>query len=348
MEEWSGTNPEVVSLDYVDGVYTMPLGPLTSGAWDENAAHLPEIPLATETDRLADEARAAEDVKAHEAARIESAKKGFGKAGVSSNRGAAPKTNSANAIRKGPDDRVAKKTVDYRLFRFADYGVEPNKRYRYRVQLVMVNPNYDLPDKLLKNIDSKLSEKRTTPWSEPSPMVEMPRGEGLLVGGPKPPARGQINPEPSATILVYTVEPETGLEAAAERQVSRGSVLNFKSMVSLHNPTTKKTEERAVAFDTGALILDIQGGREMRSSGREKLLEPSEVLLLDGNSRLVAHSEMDDLDLYAQHSPNASEEAAAAPTRPGRDEPAASPGKKKSGGGGGNILDEKVNTGKKK
>jgi hypothetical protein len=79
----------------------------------------------------------------------------------------------------------------------------------------------------------------------------------------------------------------------------------------------------------------------MKSLSHEKPLEPSEVLLLDGSSRLVAHSELDEIDLYQQHQPNTAsgEESGATPAprapRNGLDAPARSPKKGTDAGGGG-------------
>src|SRR6185437_15544544 len=45
-----------------------------------------------------------------------------------------PGKGGAAARRAGP-------VVEHRLFRFFDFDVEPGKTYRYRIQLVLSNPN---------------------------------------------------------------------------------------------------------------------------------------------------------------------------------------------------------------
>lgn len=41
------------------------------------------------------------------------------------------------------------KGVDYLLFRFFDFTVEPGKKYKYRVKLVMSDANFSIPDNML-------------------------------------------------------------------------------------------------------------------------------------------------------------------------------------------------------
>src|SRR5262249_19707852 len=41
------------------------------------------------------------------------------------------------------------KGVDYYLLRFLDFSVEPGKKYKYRVKLVLQDPNYGLPQGVL-------------------------------------------------------------------------------------------------------------------------------------------------------------------------------------------------------
>src|SRR6185503_11114962 len=41
------------------------------------------------------------------------------------------------------------KGVDYKLLRFFDYSVEPGKKYKYRVKLVLADPNVNIPSNML-------------------------------------------------------------------------------------------------------------------------------------------------------------------------------------------------------
>ena len=41
------------------------------------------------------------------------------------------------------------KGVNYHLLRFFDYTVEPGKKYKYRVKIVIADPNYSMPTRTL-------------------------------------------------------------------------------------------------------------------------------------------------------------------------------------------------------
>jgi hypothetical protein len=116
----------------------------------------------------------------------------------------------------------------YLLFRFFDYNVEPGKRYRYRVRLVVRNPNWGYEDKDLA--EEALAIKRGGDWSEhtytvaskSSDVAFVPRDDRLLAVSVTPSSRG-----PSGTVLVVHWGPETGEEIHHEADVRRGLLANF-------------------------------------------------------------------------------------------------------------------------
>jgi hypothetical protein len=91
-----------------------------------------------------------------------------------------------------PDGAVVEKPK-YLLFRFLDFNVEPTKHYRYRVKLIIANPNYKLDQSHLETPELAQGETRETEWSKPSDPVFVPvlehyfAGEGKSVGGDQEP-----------------------------------------------------------------------------------------------------------------------------------------------------------------
>ncbi|MBI5757369.1 MAG: hypothetical protein HZA46_02480 [Planctomycetales bacterium] len=59
----------------------------------------------------------------------------------------------------------------YLLFRYLDFDVEPGEAYRYRVQLVIRNPNFEREVELVEKPSIVEGETRFTEWSQPSPPV---------------------------------------------------------------------------------------------------------------------------------------------------------------------------------
>ena len=146
--------------------------------------------------------------------------------------------------------------VPYQLFRFFDFTVEPGKRYRYRVRLVLVNPNYglnpaDLEDEKQSQVkfleDAGAGKERG--WSEPPEAVVVPRDVRVLVGSVVlPPEQHAAVKEPVAEFGIAKFDIETGqtlfagFPDAEDRakgvpyNVCRGKLANF---VGVSKPITK-------------------------------------------------------------------------------------------------------------
>lgn len=115
---------------------------------------------------------------------------------------------------------------DHKLFRFIDRTVEPGKRYRYRVRLLLANPNYNQPARLLERPELGKEYWIATPWSEPSNVVEVPRDDRVLVLGVKPSPGYQA--EPTAKVaLVKWIHQEGEMAMKEEERVLRGQLLNL-------------------------------------------------------------------------------------------------------------------------
>ncbi len=61
--------------------------------------------------------------------------------------------------------------AEYHLFRFIDFSAQPGKAYRYRVQLIVSNPNSNLPEKILVDPKEGKGAYKTSPWSAPSARI---------------------------------------------------------------------------------------------------------------------------------------------------------------------------------
>ena len=108
----------------------------------------------------------------------------------------APNPGQPNAPGQPGQNPAEQKPPAFLLLRYFDYKVEPGKHYVYRVRLALANPNYipppgrpptrersgvsNLKPGYLK--DPKLAEKQwlETDWSEPSPVISMPRDTRVL------------------------------------------------------------------------------------------------------------------------------------------------------------------------
>jgi hypothetical protein len=126
------------------------------------------------------------------------------------------------------------------LFRFFDYSVEPGKRYRYRVRLLLRNPNHGVDARYLEpglqqliKADENLPKAKKqwkkyieSDWSEPTEIVTVPRDDRVLAVSVKPTLRPTVA-GPTATLLAIHWDMHDGVEIFDEFEVQRGSLADF-------------------------------------------------------------------------------------------------------------------------
>lgn len=196
---------------------------------------------------------------------------------------------------------------DVLLFRFFDFKVEEGKQYRYRVQLVLANPNYGVNPQWLERDDLGVQPFLQTDPSGPSPVVAIPRDSQALVVS----AKG-----PSATLMLVHFNYRDGEVSFEEfAQIQRGQLLNARNressgvvqpmmgdtmmpgygsgMMPGYGGTARVEEKKTVDYLTDTVFLDGAGGGSL--PGKDKTItEPSFAFLLDPNGNLMVRSELDD------------------------------------------------------
>ncbi len=229
------------------------------------------------------------------------------------------------------EEEVEVQEVAYMLFRFFDFSVQPGKHYRYRVKLVLANPNYGMLSHFLEKDGMEKVKTLEADWSEPSPSISVPVDSQVLAVSAKA-------SDGTASLMLVRFEEKDGVSAAEEfATVQRGQVLNYPGRpfpetgavgmmggmggmgemtmpYSAGTPVRQDdaTTERKVDYVTNALLLDVAGGGRLPGKDRS-LAEPGSVLLLDGEGKLVVHNELDDLPEYRFHQPPERQEVAGVP-----------------------------------
>jgi len=221
---------------------------------------------------------------------------------------------------------------EYTLFRFFDFNVEPGKKYRYRVRLILANPFYSLEPKYLNEEMKKLREQvaaeyhakmaagdrvgaatalakwayMETPPSEESEPIGVPPDTQLLAASVSPPLRAVG--EPSATVMVVRWVESNGEEAfEVFGDIKRGTVPNYpgrqfppggeqeetKTSLPLRAPASESAGTFTVDYITNAVILDLRGGG--RLPGRDAdIAAPGRILLLQPDGTLEVRDELED------------------------------------------------------
>ena len=186
----------------------------------------------------------------------------------------------------GPAADVAEEQKDlgYRLFRFFDFTVEPGKRYIYRVKLAVANPNYLLKPTVLKKAELAQKKCLMTDWSEPSPIISMPRDTQVLVNAVKPAPRANTEPTFQVTVVKWLIR--SGVKVSYDSPVMRGQLANFGDI-------QKREAGGPVNFFSDTTVVDLRGGEHLGKKG-SAATSPGEILLVDADGSLSVRNEVDD------------------------------------------------------
>jgi hypothetical protein len=225
--------------------------------------------------------------------------------------------------------------VKYKLVRFFDLTAEPAKPYKYRVQLILEDPNRPQDPKADPNkrildpavvqrlakveADDKVYEKEkgkprrtyfvTTEWSDPSNVVKVESPERVVAGGARASKVISLGPqgpdvpqtEAAGKLVSVVWDGRRATEVPVERDVVLGSVLNFAANADVLQPLTFaiKTLE-SHSFRTESFVVDLRGGEEIfKDKDRTHVLHsPGEFLVVNRKGELVVRNEIDDAEEY--------------------------------------------------
>lgn len=209
--------------------------------------------------------------------------------------------------------------VDFWLFRFIDFAVEPGKKYKYRVKLVLADANANLPENVLAPLvldrqrkeaqEAKAANRKNKPdyrivseWSEPTPTIGIPLTGSVRLAETKLPAAGKLNDEPVAKLLVESLnldENRNAIKAAEESDFRRGYVANMATRNQKYiGPDGRWIDEvESFTFLTGITLLDVDGGESL---GKDATA-PSRVLLMGPAGELYVRNEQDDMQYVEIH-----------------------------------------------
>jgi hypothetical protein len=208
------------------------------------------------------------------------------------------------------------KGVDFKLLRFFDFTVEPGKKYKYRVKLVIADPNANVPsnmlapavlDRLAKAKDAKGNRRDfrvVEEWSDPSPTVGIPMAGNVRLADYKFPPPEKFNDEPSVTMLVESFdvdEKNNAIQAAKTKELRRGYVANFvEDAEYLVDGGAFIDTQKDFKFNTGMTVLDLDGGAKLTKDNKD-LTAPVRVLVMGPSGQMYVRNETDDKPIVEYH-----------------------------------------------
>jgi hypothetical protein len=344
---WAGNLPDVIDPRFADPVLTFPLPPLVGRDWGPEATH-PDIPLLANTPPLEEEVapvpvanpEAPGGNDPFSAANPNGLPPGMGAPGqgmgMRMGMGMGPEGGGrpgSFAMRRGMGGAEGgergmgsapgalgvraslPKGVNFLLLRFFDFTVEPGKKYKYRVSLVVADPNFTMPDNVLsaEAADRRRQEtqkartanrprpdfRRIEGWSDPSPTVGIPLAGSTRLVDVKISSADKFNDEPTANLLVEAFdldEKGNAIQAANKKEFRRGGVANMVEDAKYLGEGWIDVWEK-FKFVTGMTLLDIQGGKKLAKD----YTSPGRVLVMGPAGELYIRNELDDKQAVEYH-----------------------------------------------
>ncbi len=214
------------------------------------------------------------------------------RAGMSGSMSMAGMMGSGMAAAGGDAGKFWKSEEKRAMVRALDFTPRPDNNYRYRVRIVVFNPNHNRDD-VSPGIDTKATEL-FGPWSEPTDEVNMPADVSAFAMGTLPASKSDIK----VNFQVVRFDEQNGVTIPHKFPASPGEIIGEVSSADI--PTAEGTGKKIkpVDFNTHQIVLDAAGGQQPLPSGFTggALDRPALTLLLRSDGSVLARSEAEDVN----------------------------------------------------
>jgi hypothetical protein len=180
------------------------------------------------------------------------------------------------------------------MIRALDFTPEPDNDYRYRVRIVVFNPNLNRDD--VTNYVDKKSKELLGPWSEPTNEVSMPADAAPYAMDTMP-----ANPKSDIKVSFQVIrfdpsETGGGVTVPSTFSASPGEVIGELRSRDVPVSDGSGKKPKPIDFNSRQIVLDADGGLQPLPTGMPgaALDRPAMALVLKPDGSVVAHSQADD------------------------------------------------------
>jgi hypothetical protein len=184
------------------------------------------------------------------------------------------------------------------MLRSLDFTIEPDTTYKFRIRLVVVNPNRERED-VSPTVDKK-AEFLFGPWSEPSNEVTVP-ADVTAYAMSMAPAAGDKPQADQVHFEVVRWDAKSGVTVYKYYDAGPGQMLgdSVKKAIPVFDENDanvdQTTEMRTIDFTTRQLVVDTEGGSHPVPRGlglrANRLEAPAMALMLRPDGTLVLRDE---------------------------------------------------------
>jgi len=182
-------------------------------------------------------------------------------------RGATNKTEEEKRIRDWIQSRISAEG-ELLLFRYLDFNVEPGKFYRYRVRLVLTNPNFGRHLQEAGGVAHVVEgDTRTTPWSGVTEPAYIEEDYRYFVTDVVESNRRVL---PSAKFDVYEWNPKFGTFINSPLEVRMGQPISDEVKTKVIDPAKGTNEEQSYKFVSSDYFVDASPEIRLEDALHEK------------------------------------------------------------------------------
>ncbi len=158
----------------------------------------------------------------------------------------------------GEDAQDFQKTdADTIMIRSLDFTVEPDTTYRFKVRLIVFNPNYNHED-ISPGVDNTSLELQG-PWSESSNPVTMPPDVAAYAMAKTPTGPGIARTD-LVSFQVARWNPSNGVTVVRNFDAGPGQIIGDPRTTRIPNSEGKPAVSQLVDYNSRQIVLDTAGG----------------------------------------------------------------------------------------
>jgi hypothetical protein len=183
------------------------------------------------------------------------------------------------------------------MIRALDFTVEEDTTYRYRVRIVVHNPNYNHED-VAFGVNTKATELHGD-WSPATDEVQMPADVSPYALATEPASPGS---DVKVTFQVIRFHPDNGVTAPRTFQAGPGEVIGEPKTTEIPVADGSGKKTRTIDFNSRQIVLDVNvikktGGSQPLPTGMigAPVERAALALLLRPDASVVVHNAADDL-----------------------------------------------------
>ncbi len=203
-----------------------------------------------------------------------------------------------------------KSKEDWLMIRAMDFDVQPDSMYRYRVRLVVANPNYGW-ENVTPGVDVTTKELKG-PWSEITPSVNVPPDVATYALRKAPAATDPTGEKVEFQVVKWSED--DGLTVVKKFEQGPGQIIGEKRSARIPDPkVANQAKNQQYDFTSHQVLADVLGGTRpasiLQNLGTNRFEAPALALVVRNDGLLVIRDQASDVsngqmkemaDIYAE------------------------------------------------